>query len=234
MYYIFFDDIEGIILGLSDVERLDVDNNWVSLSEEAYNFILDNNGQYIVDLDSIQDKIEIYKEEINKLKENQIETINYIVVEKNNLKLPETKLKNVILNKIKKNNSYCQMFIENGVVYTFEDGTKKQYTYKIEDQINFLEIRNLYNEGILITDNKIPLKAKDENEYDLLPISTVIDIHNKLIKNKHYNLFFLYQLNEYVSTLTSLNDINRLQYETILPEKYQNIIKEQMEPYNNL
>ena len=42
MYYIFFDDIEGIILGLSDVERLDVDNNWVSLSEEAYNFILDN------------------------------------------------------------------------------------------------------------------------------------------------------------------------------------------------
>ena len=110
----------------------------------------------------------------------------------------------------------------------------KLITNKIEDQINFLEIRNLYNERILITDNKIPLKAKDENEYDLLPISTVIDIHNKLIKNKHYNLFFLYQLNEYVSTLTSLNDINRLQYETILPEKYQNIIKEQMEPYNNL
>lgn len=234
MYYIFLDNVEGTILGLSDVENLDVENNWFSLSKEAYDFILQNNGHYIVNVEAIQEKIEKYKKEVLKYRAKQIDSLEYIVVDLENLVRLQETLKQAIIKRISKNTGYCKMYIENGINYTFEDGSIKQFTYKIEDQINFMEIRRLFDDGTLTDNDVIPLKAKDESEYDLIKISTVIDIHNKLIKNKQYQLLYLRQLNAYTRTLTNINSVYTLHYETILPEEYQAIIEAQMETYNKL
>lgn len=234
MYYIFFDDVAGTILGLSVEEKLDVENNWFTVSDEAYNFILDNNGKYLINTKSVEHKIAEYKEIVNKYKNNEIDELNYIVIEKSDLCLPEKNLKEVIFNRLGKNNSYCRMFIENGIDYILENGEKKHYSYKEEDQINFNEIKNLISEGILTDETGIPLKASGEIEYDYVSVKEFNEIYDKLVKNKFYQLFYLGQYNEYVKNLKSINDVHRLQYEMILPDKSSVKVKSQMELFNKL
>lgn len=232
-YSIRIDTVDGTIMGLADQFVSNVDDNWFTTDEETYNFILKNNGLYTVDITSISDKIAQYKESLRVMKTSELQSVD-IVVTKDNLKLPERDLAGVKINRIEKNNVYCNMYIKNGISYTFEDGTSKRYSYKLEDQINFAELRSLYTQGILSEEDKVMLKANEEQEYELVPIKIVIDIHNKLIKNKHYQLFYLRQMNNYVNSLTTINDVHRLQYEMNLPEEYQTIIDKQMETYANL
>lgn len=233
MYSIRIDTVDGTIMGLTDQFISNIDDNWFATDEETYHFLLKNNGLYIVDIASISDKITQYKETLCTMKTSDTQSID-IVVTKENLKLPEKDLTSVKINRIEKNNVYCNMYIENGISYTFEDGTSKRYSYKLEDQVNFAELRALYTQGILSDDDKVPLKANEEQEYELVSMKTVIDIHNELIKNKHYQLFYLRQMNNYVNSLTTINDVHRLQYEMNLPEEYQTIIEQQMQIYSNL
>lgn len=232
MIFVFFDDIEGTILGFStEEEKLDIENNWVTISKEAYDFILENNGQYLINVNLISNKLNEYKNILKKYISNEIEELNYIVVDKSDLYIPDKDLSGVILNRIRKNNLYCKMFIENGITYTFTNGERKQFTFKTEDQNNYIEIRKLIKDGILNNETKIPIKAKDDSEYSFITIEQFTDIHNKLIKNKFYQLFYLRQYNEYTKNLNSINDVHRLQYEMILPDMYQKVIDEQMKSF---
>lgn len=267
MHFIKYDDVDGIILGLDIEEKLDINNGWVTASDEAYNFVLEHNGQYIVDVDAVNSRIEeyreksieymtatekfneIYEKKLTEYKEamekfNELDpedqeappvldledspVLDYIVVEKQHLIFPEKHLSAVIRNRIRKNMLYCGMFIENGVDYQLSNGEKKHYSYKIEDQINYQQLKGLISQGVLNDETGIPIKADGEDEYTYVSVEEFDGLYKELIKNKMYQLFYLRQYNEYTRALPTINDVHRLQYEMILPEEYQVRIDEQM------
>jgi len=197
--------MNGTILGFSIDEK--PNDNYYEIDKETYNFILEHNGQYIVNLGSIND--------------------NTNIITKDNICMPQVNLQETIIRQLNKNNKLCNMFIENGIVYTINN-IDKHITYKIEDQVNCMEIYKLYKDSILSKEDMIPFKASEDTEYMYININTFLDIYNKLIKNKYYQLFYLRQVNDYVCSLKNINDIYRFQYEMILPQKYQDKLNEQM------
>lgn len=224
MKFILFDDVNETIMGLSSKEQLDYESGWYTLSDEAYDFILQNNGSYLVNVSSIKDKIEQYKTIVENYKNHNC-ILNYIVVDTDNLYMKDKQLINVIRSKIRKNNSYCNMYIENGIYYDINE-EEKHFTYKLEDQMNYNEIKDLINNN-LIEDN-IPIKASEDDEYIDVSIDIFNEIYNKLIKNKFYQLFYLRQYNEYIKSLDDITTIEKLPYEIELPEPYLTNLNEQL------
>lgn len=227
MKYILYDNIEGTILGLSVDERIDLDNYWVTLSDEAYDEILKYNGQYRVLVDDAEQRINEYKalENNNDYCIVTIDTITKEII---------YNIDEVINSVITKNYTYCNMFIENGINYTFPSGITKKYTYKLEDQINLNQIKMLVDNGVLNETTGVFIKASGESEFDNISVDEFKDLYNALLKHKQYQLCRLYQYNEYVKTLTDINEIQSLQYEMILPDEYIKNIDNYIANFENL
>lgn len=217
MKYILFDDISGIILGVSFKKE---EGNWYTQSDEAYNAILANNGLYRVLLDKVTERLEEY----NKLDKPS----DYIIVTMNEIsKEPIHDMDIEIEKKIVKAKKLCNMDIEAGIRYNL-NGKGKRYTYKIEDQINFEQLMRMVDTGIMNDDTGILVKTSGEIESDILTVNEFKSLYNALLKHKFYNLHYLSQYILYVKTITDFTELSRLQYRMLLPDEYMSKINECM------
>ena len=296
MHLIKFDPVDGTILGLNSFFLLNEISDWYSVSKETYDFILEHNGEYIVDVQSVglnedMNKYTAAAEEIKKktdllpegvsidrgrgimteikfleekkskyaeilengqaedipaemvftesdeakLKEKQelyaeIVEINKaiealpVVVDTSRLTMPVPSLQEVINNKINKNTAYCHMLIENGIDYSFSDGVERHFTFKEEDQLNYAETEKMAESGL----REVLIRGAEETEYFTVSATEFLGLYRELIRNKYYQLYYLREYNKYINSLTDINDIQRLQYEIILPEPYRSRLDEQM------
>ncbi len=296
MHLIQFDPVDGTILGLNSFFLLNEISDWYSVSKEAYDFILEHNGEYVVDVQSVGLNEDINKytaatEEIKKktdllpegvsidssrgimteikfleekkskyaeilengqaedipaetvftesdetkLKEKQelyaeIVEINKaieslpVVVDTSRLTMPMPSLREVINSKINKNTAYCHMLIENGIDYSFSDGVERHFTFKEEDQLNYAETEKMAESGL----REVLIRGAEETEYFTVSATEFLGLYRELVRNKYYQLYYLREYNKYINSMTDINDIQRLQYEIILPEPYRSRLDEQM------
>lgn len=222
MKWIYFDELDGTILGLSIDSRADKDDyHWQTLTDEAYKEILKHNGQYKVILDKAQKRIDQYAAK-------SCPTDYCAITTEEISKEPDIDMELERKKKSLKANAFCNMHIENGVRFRLNNGVEKRYTYKIEDQINYEQLIRLVESGALTEDERVLIKASGESEYDALTVEEFKNLYRALLKNKYYHLFYLYQFNAYIKTITDITLLNRIQYETTLPQPYINKIDEQL------
>jgi len=204
MKYILYDNTDGTILGLNDKEM----DKYIQLTDETYDFILNNNGLYKVDLSKIDDSFDntITKEMLISIINDNIEK------QKENI--------------ISKNSELCSMFIKNGVTFTLNDGTKKKYLYSEYNQINIQELNDLINNNVIIS--TVPIKFNDDDHYSFISIDEFKKLYNQLLRNKYFHLFYLREYNDYIKTITDYNKLCRMNYETGLPEEKRNEIEEKL------
>ena len=304
MYLIQFDPVDGTILGLNSFFLLNEISDWYSVSKEAYDFIVENNGEYVVDKNSagFEEAVSEYKaaagviqtnaeklsdftdikgrrrleEEIGLLQEKKQKYEEYeahaktllnetgnsliipeesiftpedeaalgektalkdsllaldkaiealpVVVDTSRLTMPVPSLREVINSKINKNTAYCHMLIENGIEYSFSDGVERHFTFKEEDQLNYAETAKMAESGL----REVLIRGTEEKEYFTVSAAEFLGLYRELIRNKYYQLYYLREYNKYINSLTDINDIQRLQYEIILPEPYRSRVDEQM------
>lgn len=196
MKWILYDEKIGTILGLES-EKENINDEWKEITDEAYDFIFNHNGEYKVNIKS--DLIfPITIDELAPIVDHQ--SVNGVA---NNL--------------IRKNTEYCNMYIENGVKITLNDGTVKRYGYTTYDQLNIEQIFNLINQNIITDDIGVFIKFKDEHEYSNITVSEFKRLYKKLVQNKYFQLLYLRKYNDYIRTLDDINELHRLNYETGLP-----------------
>ena len=116
------------------------------------------------------------------------------------------------------------MLIENGIEYSFSDGVERHFTFKEEDQLNYAETAKMAESGL----EEVLIRGSEEEEYFIVSGEEFKGLYRDLIRNKYYQLYYLREYNKYINSLTDINDIQRLQYEIILPEPYRSRLDEQM------
>lgn len=226
-YYILYDNELGTILGL-DINPKNIDSSWITLSEEAYYFILDNNGLYKIELNELKNRQEEYNLLSDKDKNDYIMVIKDILIPIER----EVELEDIINSIISKNSNWCSKYITKGIRFKLDDGTVKYHSYDTANQINIEQINNLIEEGVL--QDSVPIKFRDEEIYTFISISEFKRLYRELIKNKYFHLFYLREYNDYVKTITDTNKLHRLSYETGLPEEYRAKVNEKLKLFDNI
>lgn len=222
MKYILYDNIKGDILGLNIEET----EGYVTLSDDAYDFILSHNGNCYVNVDKVNARLKGCNESNNP---------EFLVVNMTCISI-ERKYDTEIIqeNIINKNTEYCNMYIVNGIHFTLDNRERKKYKYELEDQANMEQLMRLVDNGSFNDDTGIPIKASGESTYDLLTVSEFRRLYAALIRHKYYHLFYLRQYNEYIKSLNSPIELNRCQYGMILPDEYTSKVDNQLENFKKI
>lgn len=208
------------ILGFNINKKVDLEKNWVSVSDRAYEIAV-GQANYRIIPEKVNERIEVYKTLSEEEKQNY-----YIVTVDCITNKVERTLEGAIKSKIEKQKIYCKMLIEDGIIHTLPNGEQRHYTYKAEDQLNFNELKDLVDNNVFDT---VLLKAAERDEDDELSIEEFTKIYYKLIYNKFYQLCYLREYKKYVQGITDINTIHRLAPEIILPKEYSDRIDKQLE-----
>lgn len=222
MKYILYDDFEGSILGLNIEKTV----GYVTLSDDAYDFILKNNGSCHVNLDAVNKRLQ--ESDTSDDPEYCVINMACITTER------KYDIKIIQENIISKNSEYCNMYIVNGVYFTLDNGERKKYTYEIEDQANMEQLMRLVDNGSLDDKTGVPVKASEESVYDLLSVTEFKKLYNALVYHKYYHLFYMRQYNAYIRTLFSEAALHRCQYGMLLPDEYTSQINKQLENFKEI
>ncbi len=238
MVHIKYDNITGIILGLDPENKFINELGWISATEAAYEYILEHNGNCLIDLDSLTD-IETYNLKSSKVKQlldnastdkEKEEILNTlpVIIDKINIIMAQNTPQQAIASKIRHFNNMCNMMITAGVLFEINDNLY-QFSFKLEDQNNYAELNNFIDKGLLNEETGVNIKPNENDEY--INVSPIIfkDLYNELLKNKFYHLYYLKELTKYIKTFNDTKQIERVQYEDILPnEPYQIELEEKM------
>jgi hypothetical protein len=219
--YVQYDNVVGTVLGFSKKPIINIEEDWITISDEAYQKIINANTEYVIDVNSIDHRLREYRKRVRKyykfpFYKKLFTKITFVVVHIEDVIKKPPNLKSAIIARQNKNEEYCQMYIEDGIYY---DG--KHYSFSPDEQNQYLENR-LYGNYFI--------HRKDNNTYEneFLTEEEFIDIHNKLIENRNYHYFYLEQLNNYTATLTNVEEVRRIKYETKLPQEYIDKIEQNM------
>lgn len=221
MKYILLDIKDGTILGLEVDSKFKNINNWYTATDEAYEFILDNNGSYIINIDSFNEKLKIYETLSDKDKEL------FIFITENDLVkiVYEDSLDEAIYSLISKNSNAAKMYILNGITFKLDNGESKKQKYEIEDQVNIEQLNLLVTQNLL---DEVPIKFHGDEEYSYLSISEFKRLYNDLLYNKYWHLFYLRIYNNYIKSIDDINKLHRLSYETGLPAELRKEVDEKL------
>lgn len=223
MYFIKYDNVGGTILGLSKKVQLDISDGWVTTNEGCYNFILEHNGQYIIDTENealktaVSEYATILSTYDNDATNEEIDlpivmTTDYLVKISS-----EISIEDLLTGITTKNSAYCKNLIEAGVKYTI-DGITYRFTYTVEDQLNYAELEKLVADGSLTT---VPVRGTGEDEYIYISAEKFTQLNESLKANRFYQLFRLREFNAHLSTITDKDVLKNINYESGLPEEYE-------------
>lgn len=218
MKFIQIDIITGDILALEPEKEMYnyIDENWFTISYDAYKMIVENNGKYIIDKNKIQKKIKRYKYALWQNEKDVIVVDIDLLIER------EHSINGAILAKIDRNNLYSQLYIDNGIIYN-----NIKYPFKYKDRIQYME--NIYMITNKMLNNNIPINS--EYGINFVDLDTFKTIYNKQLRNKFYHEVYVQELNTYIKTLNDYTKINLMQYETKLPQKYLDKIENKMKDF---
>lgn len=195
------------VLGL-DIQNRHDEDGWYPISDEAYEYAISHNCDLRLNItDGLKERLKNYND--NK---NEYDDSDYVVLESDLTNARVYCLSDVISNRQLKNIALCREFIELGVSYVIE-GVTHRFSFKLEDQINYRDLLDMNTETVQV-------KGVEEAEYLEIPRTEFIKLYNKLNYNKYYNLMYVRVLNEYIETLTVIEDIHKMTYEVFLPYEY--------------
>lgn len=221
MYFIKYDNVEGTILGLSKKVQLDFSDGWVTTNEDCYNFILDHNGEYIVDTENeaLKTAVSEYTAALSSYDSDLAEVDLPVVVAIDYLSKISysVTLEELLVGITTKNSAYCKNLIETGVKYAV-DGNVYRFTYTVEDQLNYADL-----EKAIVDENltSIPVRGTGEDEYIYISAEEFTKLNESLKANRFYQLFRLREFNSYLSTITDKSLLKETDYESGLPEEYE-------------
>lgn len=177
-----------------------LETNFLSISEEAYNLILVNQGQIIVDIAALSRYIQ----------NNQAKIKDVLITEE--LLVVKHSIRQTKLAKKEKNNRYKDLYINYGVKYN-----NVVYPFTLEDRIR-------YTEQALTKDDKY---INSENGIVKVSKTDFNNIYKAQLKNQRYWEVYTEQYNLYIDTLKTYEEITNLGYEITLPNEYQEVINKE-------
>ncbi len=168
-------------------------------------------GYTTVELIAIEeDEYNTLKELFDKVDEDESgEITNLNVVEQATLEF-------VIDAKIKEMSKACSETIVAGFDIELSDGKSYHFALTLEDQVNMIELRNLYNTGA----TQIPYHSSGElcRYYSSEDIALILEKSDKF---KNYNVIYFNSLRNYIKSLKDISKVNSITYGTNIPKKYQ-------------
>ena len=157
-----------------------------------------------------EDEYETLKEIFDKADEEaDSSTANLTPVEKATLEF-------VVETKIKEMSKACNDIILNGFDIELSDGKTYHFALSIEDQVNMLKLKELYNDGV----KKIPYHSSGElcKYYDAEDIAAILEYSDEF---KNYNIVYFDSLRNYIKALNDISKVKEVFYGMEIPKKYQ-------------
>lgn len=183
IFYGFYDDIEVAKSIISNNQEL----SYKEISTEVHSYII----EHLIDIK--QPILDVSK--INSLngendKKDIIDSV-FVIVEQTPNKTPFSKIVESFVSLIK---NKCGEFITNGSFIELSDGTTKEFSFKIEDQINLKELVDNNTEDSLIFYHA---NGEYDTEYSYQDIVTIYKtLYNNKIFNQIYSQVMCRWLNE--------------------------------------
>lgn len=223
MNYCLFDYDEGTIIGLNIGEtNIDLNDGWTPIEEEIYDFLLHNNGRYIIDINNINNKFQTY---LNLPIEEKRKSRN-IITKKDLMLKPRVDIEITKLNTIRKFKTVCEMYINDGILFEV-NGESLHFSYNSIDKQRYAELYNLTKANI----STFPICIDEKESIVFLTKDQFLQLYYQLIYNEYYHLFYFFQLKDYIMNCDDQNQIYRMQYETVLPQERKDIIKQQLNDF---
>lgn len=223
MKYCLFDYDEGTVIGLNIGEtNIDLNDGWVPIEEEIYDFLLHNNGRYVIDIGNINNKLQTY---LNLPIEEKRKSRN-IITRKDLMLKPRVDIEITKLNTIRKFKTVCEMYINDGILFEV-NGENLHFSYNSIDKQRYAELYNLTKSNI----STFPICIDEKESIVFLTKDQFLQLYYQLIYNEYYHLFYFFQLKDYIMNCDDQNQIYRMQYETVLPQERKDIIKQQLNDF---
>jgi len=176
--------------------------NWLTINEEAYKMILLNQGQIIVDVLALSRYLQNNKISIKQ----DIITTDFLLVQHS--------LKKAKLAKKEKNNRYMNLYIDYGITYN-----NIIYPFTINDRLRYTE-QAINNNSVKYINSEDGIVSVSKDEFNIIYNNQLLNQRKWEVYTKQYNL--------YVDTLKSYEQISNLGYEIELPKQYQDAINEEL------
>lgn len=219
------------IMGFDILNDMRNEDYWYPISEEAYQYCMNNNGSFYIHSDSdIEEKIAEYEEGKPYLDDEELTpvlTIDDLSIEK------IYDLEGVKINRINKNQILCRDAITFGWAFTLENGERKRFEYSLQDQLDFRNKLDFVKEGVF-DETGVPMKAAEEQVYTFVSVPMFKKIYNRLEYNRWYNIFYNEVLADYINSIENYNDIHKMTYEVNLPASFVEILDEKLKPFKFL
>ncbi|MDR1755243.1 MAG: hypothetical protein LBR74_10195 [Eubacterium sp.] len=236
MCFLQIDDFDGIILGMDDNNTHFNELGWYTASKEAYIKSVNDCVNLRVNLLKLKTQVLEYFKELRRFQDEGLsfDDFGFITINEADLETPSFGSTMAIRKaRISDNNSECNKYITKGVKVLLSDGNQYDFTYELEDQINFEQLKRLIDSKSFLNE-LIPLHASGQNELLHVTVDEFNFVYNKLIENKFYHLYKLYHVNEFVKELTKSEEVSQYRYEHRVPEKYADDVKRHTDFIKNL
>ena len=208
MIFAQVDLITGEILGLETQYYMSGDDNWINMSVEAYQLVCLNNGQYIVDIKKVAEYANSFKELTNDI---PLILPEHLMITKSITKAKQAKKH--------KNEMYKNLFIEGGVKFK-----EYNFPFKLEDRIIYLENHSFKHPKVSVYNSDNELIELDKSDFE--------ELYFNQLKNKKYYEVYTIQLNKFIDTFEDYDELQKINYEYDLPDKYSQVIKEEMDKFD--
>ena len=176
-------------------------------------------GYTTVELIAIEEEeYNTLKDLFDKAEENESEEItNLNIVEQATLEL-------VVNAKIKEMSKACSETIVSGFDVELSDNKSYHFALTLEDQVNMIELRNLYNSGA----TQIPYHSSGElcRYYTAEDIALILEKSDKF---KNYNVVYFNSLRNYIKSLKDISKVSSITYGIKIPKKYQSEVLKNFE-----
>jgi len=205
MIFTQVDMVTGEILGLETQRVMNSEDNWLPTSVEAYQLMCLNNGQYIINMPEVAK----YAQTFEKLTvDTPLILPEHLIITKS---LPKAKQA-----KKHKNKMYKNLFIEAGV--KFGDDV---FPFTIEDRINYIEQFNSRNNIRYFVKNR-------DGDNVIFERKDFEALYESQVRNVRYYEVYTDELNKFIDTVDSYEDLQKINYEYNLPDEYKQRIEDEL------
>lgn len=192
------------MLPINPKSYLEYENATVlSISEKEYDILIDPTADHSVPAEPEKDISEMKSEQA--IPQAQVVTIDFV---------RERKLKEL--------SAVCNLTIENGFSLVLSDEATHHFSLKHEDQINLMDLQMAFNandELVYHADGELMQYYSREDAQDIL-------IGAK--KWKSYNLALYNSLKNWINSLTDIEVIESITYDSEIPDEYCTVVFQMM------
>ena len=119
-------------------------------------------------------------------------------------------------NKLKALSTTCEDIIMSGIDVVLSDGQAHHFSLNTNDQLNLITLSTMVASG----ETSIPYHA-DGEACKFYSVADINEILNRATAHKTFHISYYNSLKTYVSSLTSIEEISKVNYGDNIPVKYQ-------------